>query len=331
MNTQRFSESQAMAARLHARIATLSDDQLRDAVLLLSVRERQSTAALLAFLAEFDARRLYLAAACSSLFAYCVERLHLSEPAAYHRIAAARAARRYPELLAALLAGRLHLSAACLLAPILTAENAPRLIAEATHRSKREVELLIFRERAAALPATRTASPPARPETKEDPEATLFSSPSIGRIEQVGTIAEARRPGETDDPCAPDRPLMAGPAPESDSTGRPETPLPPHLPAVRRHRRATVRPVDHDAFEFRFVTDGATHQTFQQVRELMRHRLPSGDPARVIASALTLLLEKLERDRFGGHRATAPRGSRRPRQAKRDDRSPRGAHPQPAA
>ena len=35
-----------------------------------------------------DARRLYLAEGCSSLFTYCTEILHLSEHAAYGRIEA---------------------------------------------------------------------------------------------------------------------------------------------------------------------------------------------------------------------------------------------------
>jgi 5-methylcytosine-specific restriction endonuclease McrA len=46
-------------------------------------------------LAEVDARQLYLGEGCSSLFTYCTQVLHFLEHAAYHRIEAARAARRY--------------------------------------------------------------------------------------------------------------------------------------------------------------------------------------------------------------------------------------------
>ena len=73
----------------------LSDDDLVAAVSSLARCEREATAGLLAHLAELDARRLYLAAGFSSLFTYCCAVLHLSEPAAYNRIEAARTARRF--------------------------------------------------------------------------------------------------------------------------------------------------------------------------------------------------------------------------------------------
>ena len=60
----------------------LSDDDLVARVHALATRERRATAELVASLAELDARRLYLGAGCSSLFAYCTQVLHLSESAA---------------------------------------------------------------------------------------------------------------------------------------------------------------------------------------------------------------------------------------------------------
>ena len=68
---------------------------LRDLRSLLS-RERATTAELLAHLAEVDDRRLYAAAGHPSMFAWCVEELHLSEDAAFKRIRAARVARQFP-------------------------------------------------------------------------------------------------------------------------------------------------------------------------------------------------------------------------------------------
>lgn len=72
---------------------------LRDLRSLLA-RERATTAELLAHLAEVDDRRLYAAAGHPSMFAWCVEELHLSEDSACKRIRAARAARRFPALFA---------------------------------------------------------------------------------------------------------------------------------------------------------------------------------------------------------------------------------------
>ena len=50
--------------------------------------ERQATAHLIALLMEVDSRKLYAGQGYSSLFTYCVQRLHVSEHAAYLRIEA---------------------------------------------------------------------------------------------------------------------------------------------------------------------------------------------------------------------------------------------------
>jgi hypothetical protein len=68
-----------------------------DAVLLrdlaaLVARDRLTTAELLSHIAEVDARRLYAPAGYSSMHAYCVEELRLSEDASSG--ASARRARR---------------------------------------------------------------------------------------------------------------------------------------------------------------------------------------------------------------------------------------------
>ena len=86
---------------------------------------------LIAALAEMDARRLYLGEGCSSLFTYCTQVLHFSGHAAYGRIEAARAARRFPEILDRLADGSLTLTAVSLLAAHLTPENHVDLLSAA--------------------------------------------------------------------------------------------------------------------------------------------------------------------------------------------------------
>ena len=146
--------------------AQLSDGDLLAEVARLAACEREATAALVALLAEVEARRLHLADGCSSLFAYCTERLHLSEHAAYHRIEAARAVRAFPVILAHLRDGSLTLTAVTLLRPHLTEENHERLLTAACGRSKREVEVLVrgvaplpeVRASVRKLPATGSAA-----------------------------------------------------------------------------------------------------------------------------------------------------------------------------
>src|SRR5574338_1294304 len=109
----------------------LSDPELIAEVTRLATSERQAIAALVSALAELDARRLYLGQGCSSMFTYCTQVLHLSEHAAFNRIEAARAARRFPIILELLTEGRLHLSAVRLLAPHLTDGNHQTVLREA--------------------------------------------------------------------------------------------------------------------------------------------------------------------------------------------------------
>jgi hypothetical protein len=94
----------------------LSDAELVAELTSLASRERGVTAHLIAHLAEFDARRLYLAAGFSFLFAYCTAVLRLSEPEAYNRIEAARAARRFPVIRDRLTEGSLTMTTVRILA-----------------------------------------------------------------------------------------------------------------------------------------------------------------------------------------------------------------------
>jgi hypothetical protein len=126
-------------------LSHLSDPELIHGLTSIVAQDRLTTATLLAHIAEFDARRLYLPAAYPSTYAYCVHELRLSEDAANKRIRAARAARQFPVIFEALADGRLHLSAVSLLASYLTSENADGLLAEAAHRTKSEVEELLAR------------------------------------------------------------------------------------------------------------------------------------------------------------------------------------------
>src|SRR5262245_2113060 len=112
-------------------LSHLSDDALLRDLAVLAARDRTITAAMLAHIAEVDARKLYLPAGYPSMFAYCVEVLCLSEDATSKRIQAARKAREFPALFGAIAEGRLSLSGVCLLAPHLTPKNADDLLATA--------------------------------------------------------------------------------------------------------------------------------------------------------------------------------------------------------
>ena len=113
-------------------------------------QSRRVEADLVAHIGEVDERRLYASQAFPSMFAYCTERLHLSEAEAYRRITVARAARRHGALLATLREGRLHLSGIAQLAPFLSEDNREALLERASHLSKRQLEQLVARAGPAA-------------------------------------------------------------------------------------------------------------------------------------------------------------------------------------
>jgi hypothetical protein len=124
-------------------LAAISDDELLRRLADLLRESRRVESDLVAHIAEVDARRLYAREAAPSMFAYCMEVLHLSEAEAYLRISVARASREYPPLLDMLADGRLHLTGIARLIPHLTTENRTGLLGRATHKSRRQIEELI--------------------------------------------------------------------------------------------------------------------------------------------------------------------------------------------
>jgi hypothetical protein len=124
-------------------LSQLSDGELLTQIKGAVAAERQATRHLIALLIELDSRRLYLVEGYSSMFTYCTQALHLSEHAAYNRIEAARAARRFPVIVELFEDGAITLTSIRLLAPHLTPENHREVLEKVRHKSKREVETLV--------------------------------------------------------------------------------------------------------------------------------------------------------------------------------------------
>lgn len=264
-------------------LASLSDDALLAHVGTLAARERQATSDLVASLCELDARRLYLGAGCSSLFTYCTEVLHLSEHAAYGRIAAARAARRFPHVLDRLGDGSLTLTSVCLLAPVLTDQNAVELLDAARHKSKREVEHLVARVR---------PEPPVHTTVRKLPSPRQPAAPAV-------SIATHR----TESACA-------GPSASEPPT---ETPGLVTLPAPARP--AVVRPLAPETYKVQFTLSRDGYATLRRAQDLLRHGISNGDAGAIFERALTLLVEDLEKKKLAA--TDRPRVAR---QAKSDSR-----------
>jgi hypothetical protein len=269
----------------------LSDDELITEVTRLARSARETTASLVAHLAELDARRLYLGAGCSSLFAYCTDVLRLSEHEAYNRIEAARLARRFPRVLPMLAEGAVTLTAVRLLSPRLSEENHEELLAAATGQGKREVERLI---------AQRFPVPDGPSSIRKLPTFPPTTSPPLRDRAHLGMDALPASAAE----CAPE----AAQAIESASAcPQPSAALPiiatsAALPAISAYgytkRPGQIQPLAADRYEFRFTGSGATRDKLQLATDLLRHAIPSGDMAEVIDHALTVLIEDLAKKKF---------------------------------
>ena len=263
--------------------ADLSDQDLLARTMQLAREERQATALLIAHLAEVDARRLHLAEGYSSLFTYCREVLRLSEHAAYGRIEAARAARRFPVILEMLSEGSVTLTTVGLLAPHLTAENHQDLLEQAWGKSKRAVEELL-----AAL-----APQPSVPAVVRRLPTPRFSSAASALTDG----AQARAP----EPEAALQPAATPPQ------GRP----------------TTVAPVAPARYKVQFTATAETYEKLRLAQDLLRHQIPDGDLDQVLSRALTALLEQLARERFAatdrprGGRPTTPGARHIPAEVKR--------------
>jgi hypothetical protein len=260
----------------------LSDNDLVVQVKALARCERVATASLIAHLAELDARRLYLAAGFSSMFTYCCEILHLSEPAAYNRIEAARAAKRFPVILWMLGEGSLSLATVRLLSSHLTAENHQELLAVATGQSKRQVEELLVRY---------FPRPDVPASVRKLPAAKAWPAPS-------DVMLSASSSGPTLS-ATPDVPAVAAVAILPDA----------HQPALpARARWPIVSPLAPDRYEIRFTASAQTREKLRLAQDLLRHAVPNGDLAEVIDRALTVLLKDLARKKFAA--TEQPRASR---------------------
>lgn len=261
--------------------------QLDDASLLRSLdrivaQDRAVTAELLAHLAEVDARRLYLEAACPSMHAYLVQRLHFSDGAAYKRIHAARAARRFPRLLRDVGEGRLNLGAVTTLAPHLTPGNVDEFVAAAVHLTSRQLEVWL---------AERLA-----------PSVSPGVAPIRARIDVVRPRTRSASSPAGPSPTLADQ--LLGLLTTASSDGAPESPEPEGGEALMQSTPvsapAPVRYVVH------VPIDQATHSVLREVQDLLGSSAAGGDLAEVFRRALASLRKELLRRKAG--QVAHPRG-----------------------
>jgi hypothetical protein len=255
-------------------VATLTNDALSATLNQLAAGEREATAALIAHLGEFDARRLYEPAGFSSMFTYCLVILKLSEDATYNRIEAARAVRRCPALLDMLASGALSLTTARMLARHLTPENQADLLPAAAGKGKDELEELL---------ADRSPRPDVPASLRKVPERGQSPASAVSCAD--GALMVKAGPSSGTGPLTAGR-AEAGPDTESKAP-----------PAGRAQER--VRPLGSERYEVRFTATAAAREKLRRAQDLLGHSVPSGDLAAVFERALDALIGALERQKLG--------------------------------
>jgi len=314
----------------------LSDRQLLERLRGVLHKQRCGLAELIAHLGEVEERRLHLAAAHGSLFSYCVAQLGMSEDEACRRIELARLARRFPLLFGELASGRISLSGALLLKPVLTPDNHAELLAAARGASLRAARELL----AARFPSPDAPSMirklPERPTSPTMPPAivdviNVMPAPVVGVVPAQVTIprtattsaptSSQQSPGATESALAslagvrapsllpvPSTPAESSPAPAP--AGLPHADPRPRLdrPHIDRSR---IEPLSAGRYRVQFTADAHLKQKLELARDLLRHSHPSGDFAPIVSRALDLLLQELLQRRFGVRSKAASQRSAR--------------------
>jgi len=292
----------------HSALATVPDDELLERLGALVQGARRTEADLLAHIGEVDRRRLYARAAAPSMFVYCTDVLHLSEAEAYLRIAAARAARRHPQLLVMLGDGRLHLSAIAKLAPHLTPENCDALLHRATHASKRRIEELV------AEIAPRPDVPsllrrlPERDVRRPAPDQWPSTQPAVTpQPEGVAAAGIRLRDGAELRPGGVAAPVSA----RANEALEPVPTLAPsrvdRVGPTRGSTRPVVEPLAPSRYKVQFTASSELRDKLERLQALLLAELPDADLAAVIDRAVTQTLQRLEARRYA--RTRSPRAA----------------------
>jgi hypothetical protein len=295
-------------------VRSLSDDDLLRRLSETVRQVRRVEAELVALIAEVDARRLYAREATPSMFAYCTEVLHLSEPEAVLRIRVARASRQHPGVLDALREGQVHLSGIALLAPLLTRRNRESLLRRATHRSKEQIRELVAELQPRPDVPSRMRKLPGRAGSGPAPGTNPLCPDTVDGVKSLsgselplvlGAVGSGPPQGALSAPHAAvavegEADVGAGvtPAPSGAVAPDPHPGSGVHVPPSPA-RPATIEPLSPARYKVQFTASAELREKLQRLQALMRSSVPDGDLGAIIDAAVTEKLERLEARRFG--------------------------------
>jgi 5-methylcytosine-specific restriction endonuclease McrA len=288
-------------------ISELGDAELLSNTRALIGRSNQVFAALLAHLGEVEARGLHRTRACSSLYAYCIYGLRLSEDAAVRRVTAARLVRQFPALLDAIATGELHLTGLLMLGPHLTRDNHLDVLARAKHRTKKELAKLVrLLDPLPEVPARIEALGPA-------PAGRATWADYVTSFNPVRELTPGDRPREWADAAPTERSAPA----------RIDAPTEPFAPASPARIDAPLR------YKVQFTATEEYVELIERAQALLshlhRHREHPATCDEIQLEALRGFVAQLEKKRAGAH---PQKGARDPENiaSKPEAATPRSRH-----
>src|SRR5512143_52706 len=220
---------------MHANPSSLDPPSLAACLRASAGEERDRQVDFLRYLDPFDAREAWREAGYGSLWQYCLRELSLREGAAGRRIGAMRVLRELPGLEAPLRDGRLSLTTAVTLRPVLTRENLDEIVARAAYKTDEETRHLVA-----------TLAP------RQAPKEGIRRLP--GSAPHLPTPAPGAEEGRAGDGEG-DVPLGGAEASSEVPAGELE-PL-ALAPPARFPTRPSLEPVSADQWSMRVTIDGA--------------------------------------------------------------------------
>ncbi len=276
-------------------LAHVSNDELHAGARRLVGRSNQLLAALVAHLAEVEARGIHRERSCASVTTYCVYELRLSEDAAFRRARAARIAREFPVVLEHLAAGEIHLTALLLLGPHLTEQNHRELLALSKHRTKREVLRLIRRlDPAPDVPALVEPLGPA-PLGVPVPRAPSWQAFFEALSPPVRELPPGDNPKDWITSAPADNDTDIGPDGQTATLQGQTT---PHAaPGHDDPESERMQPSAPERFKVQFTASQEYVDLLREARDLASHALPSGSLEQLHLQAMRLLVAQLKKRR----------------------------------
>jgi 5-methylcytosine-specific restriction endonuclease McrA len=279
----------------------ISEQDLRSGLSALLANGYRAEARIIAHIAEVGQRKLHLKDGSPSLFDYCLTQLGLSNGETFHRMTAAAIARRFPVVFSLIERRQIHLTAVCLLRDYLTPENHLELLAEASGKTKFQVQELLARRfprpdvssRIRKLPTHNNQAETAQPENAQPAKQ---ASTLIPPATSIPAVPPGTAPSTT---TAPDIAPAPAPARVVGAPTRVQTPVP-----------APITPTSAARYRIQLNASSTLKEKLDLFQALVSHSIPNGDIAAVLESALDLALKHVQKQRFATTERPRSRHSR---------------------